>query len=58
MYPDDIEEVFRMDKKKSSISQHTGIISGGEAGRQAVGSREKLNIGKARQGKARQGKQL
>ena len=33
MHPDDIEEVFRMDKKKSSISQTQGKCQG--TGRQA-----------------------
>ena len=50
MHPDDIEEVFRMDKKKSSISQtQWQCQEGRQAARQAVGSTEKWNIGKARQ---------
>ena len=45
MQPDDIEGVSRKDKQKSLISQTQGQY---QEGRQAGGSREKLNKGKAR----------
>ena len=48
MLPDDIEELFKMDKKKSSISQKQGLC---QEGRQA-------GRWKQRKTKKKQGKQL